>query len=104
MSAADVLAVAAEGGVIGDGRTGANLALGVALAGVALGVLAIHLVEALWLVWPSYPAPGAAFGWLAALAPIAPIGLWLWAYLGCLAARPVTPPPRASFGEVPADG
>ncbi|MEV6667710.1 DUF6223 family protein [Streptomyces nigra] len=39
MSAADVLAVAAEGGVIGDGRTGANLALGVALAGVAVGWL-----------------------------------------------------------------
>ncbi|WP_405639266.1 DUF6223 family protein [Streptomyces sp. NBC_00019] len=40
MSAADALMVAAEGGVIGDGRTGANLALGVGLIGVAIGWLA----------------------------------------------------------------
>ncbi len=40
MSAADALMVAAEGGVIGDGRTGANLALGVGLIGVAIGGLA----------------------------------------------------------------
>lgn len=41
MSARDVLTVAAEGGVIGDGRTGANLALGVGLVGVAIGRLAL---------------------------------------------------------------
>lgn len=41
MSAADVLTVAAEGGVIGDGRTGANLALGVGLIGVAIGGLSL---------------------------------------------------------------
>ncbi|MGW5638424.1 DUF6223 family protein [Streptomyces sp. NPDC003832] len=40
MNAADVLTVAAEGGIIGDGRTGANLALGVGLLGVALAVAA----------------------------------------------------------------
>ncbi len=40
MSATQVLMAAAEGGVIGDGRTGANLALGVGLLGVALGWLA----------------------------------------------------------------
>lgn len=74
------------------------------LAWVALGVLALHGLEALWLVWPSYPAPGWEAGWLGALAPVAPIGLWLWAYLGRFAARPVTPPPHASFGEVPAHG
>ncbi|GGT00106.1 DUF6223 family protein [Streptomyces chromofuscus] len=41
MSASDVLMAAAEGGVIGDGRTGANLALGVGLIGTALGWLAL---------------------------------------------------------------
>ncbi|MFJ3284915.1 DUF6223 family protein [Streptomyces sp. NPDC086669] len=41
MSATDVLGAAAEGGVIGDGRTGANLALGVALTGVAIGWLSL---------------------------------------------------------------
>ncbi|MFE6132564.1 DUF6223 family protein [Streptomyces sp. NPDC056437] len=41
MSATDVLTVAAEGGVIGDGRTGANLALGMGLIGVAIGWLAL---------------------------------------------------------------
>ncbi|MEU6763850.1 DUF6223 family protein [Streptomyces sp. NPDC046853] len=41
MSATDVLTAAAEGGVIGDGRTGANLALGAGLIGVAIGWLAL---------------------------------------------------------------
>lgn len=44
MSAADALTVAAEGGIIGDGRTGANLALGVALTGVIIGGLALTRV------------------------------------------------------------
>ncbi|MFE9443430.1 DUF6223 family protein [Streptomyces sp. NPDC006602] len=44
MSATDVLTVAAEGGVIGDGRTGANLALGVGLIGVAIGRLSLARV------------------------------------------------------------
>ncbi|RSN94777.1 hypothetical protein DMH26_22405 [Streptomyces sp. WAC 05379] len=41
MRAADALTVAAEGGVIGDGRTGANLALGVGLIGVVIAWLAL---------------------------------------------------------------
>ncbi|MGV9453170.1 DUF6223 family protein [Streptomyces sp. NPDC003635] len=41
MSAAEVFTVAAEGGVIGDGRTGANLALGVGVIGVAIGWLSL---------------------------------------------------------------
>lgn len=41
MSATDIFSVAAEGGAIGDGRTGANLALGVGLIGVAIGWLAL---------------------------------------------------------------
>lgn len=40
MSATAMLMAAAEGGIIGDGRTGANLALGVGLVGVAVGWLA----------------------------------------------------------------
>ncbi|MDX3231350.1 DUF6223 family protein [Streptomyces sp. ME19-01-6] len=38
---ASVLVAAAEGGIIGDGRTGANLALGVGLLGLAVGWLAL---------------------------------------------------------------
>jgi hypothetical protein len=41
MNASDVLLAAAEGGIIGDGRTGANLALGVGAVGVAIGWLAL---------------------------------------------------------------
>ncbi|MFF5522610.1 DUF6223 family protein [Streptomyces coeruleorubidus] len=41
MSAPAALMVAAEGGIIGDGRTGANLALGVGLLGLAIGWLAL---------------------------------------------------------------
>ncbi|MFF1318231.1 DUF6223 family protein [Streptomyces chartreusis] len=44
MHAADALTMAAEGGVIGDGRTGANLALGVGLIGVVIGGLALARV------------------------------------------------------------
>lgn len=44
MSATDVLMVAAEGGAIGDGRTGANLALGVGMIGVTIGWLALARV------------------------------------------------------------
>ncbi|MFD0434932.1 DUF6223 family protein [Streptomyces chartreusis] len=44
MPATDALTVAAEGGVIGDGRTGANLALGVGLIGVIIGWLALARV------------------------------------------------------------
>lgn len=41
MSAAAALMVAAEGGIIGDGRTGANLALGVGLLSLVIGWLAL---------------------------------------------------------------
>ncbi|MFD5855701.1 DUF6223 family protein [Streptomyces chartreusis] len=44
MRATDALTAAAEGGVIGDGRTGANLALGVGLIGVLIGWLALARV------------------------------------------------------------
>ncbi|MFC8760675.1 MULTISPECIES: DUF6223 family protein [Streptomyces] len=41
VSASAALRVAAEGGIIGDGRTGANLALGVGLLAVVVGWLAL---------------------------------------------------------------
>lgn len=41
MSASQAILAAAEGGIIGDGRTGANLALGVGMIGVAIGALAL---------------------------------------------------------------
>ncbi|MER7820045.1 DUF6223 family protein [Streptomyces sp. NPDC096153] len=41
MSASAALMAAAEGGIIGDGRTGANLALGAGLLGLAVGRLAL---------------------------------------------------------------
>ncbi|WP_329115377.1 DUF6223 family protein [Streptomyces sp. NBC_01353] len=44
MSASVALMVAVEGGIIGDGRTGANLALGVGLLGLVIGWLALARV------------------------------------------------------------
>jgi hypothetical protein len=41
MSASAALMAAAEGGIIGDGRTGANLALGAGALGLAIGWLAL---------------------------------------------------------------
>ncbi|MEU2164123.1 DUF6223 family protein [Streptomyces sp. NPDC019208] len=46
MSASAALMAAAEGGIIGDGRTGANLALGAGLLGLAVGRLALTLARA----------------------------------------------------------
>lgn len=40
-SASAVLMAAAEGGIIGDGRTGSNLALGAGLLGLVIGWLAL---------------------------------------------------------------
>ncbi|MDI9834862.1 DUF6223 family protein [Streptomyces sp. KAU_LT] len=44
MSASAVLIAAAEGGIIGDGRTGANLALGAGALGLAIGWLVLSRV------------------------------------------------------------
>ncbi|WP_338903322.1 DUF6223 family protein [Streptomyces nigra] len=44
MSASAVLIAAAEGGIIGDGRTGANLALGAGALGLAIGWLVLGRV------------------------------------------------------------
>ncbi|MBD0424725.1 hypothetical protein H0H10_37110 [Streptomyces sp. TRM S81-3] len=44
MSASAALMAAAEGGIIGDGRTGANLALGVGVLGLAIGWSALARV------------------------------------------------------------
>lgn len=44
MSASLAILAAAEGGIIGDGRTGANLAVGAALIGVGLGGWALARV------------------------------------------------------------
>ncbi|MFI6123774.1 DUF6223 family protein [Streptomyces sp. NPDC051064] len=41
MNASTALLAAAEGGIIGDGRTGANLALGAGALGMAIGWLAL---------------------------------------------------------------
>ncbi|MGW7412011.1 DUF6223 family protein [Streptomyces sp. NPDC054863] len=41
MSASAVMTAAAEGGIIGDGRTGANLALGAGLLALVIGRLAL---------------------------------------------------------------
>ncbi|WP_245225251.1 DUF6223 family protein [Streptomyces smyrnaeus] len=44
MSASAALMAAAEGGVVGDGRTGANLALGAGALGLAIGWLSMARV------------------------------------------------------------
>ncbi|MGW0145880.1 DUF6223 family protein [Streptomyces sp. NPDC003333] len=44
MSASAVLIAAAEGGIIGNGRTGANLALGAGALGLAIGWLVLSRV------------------------------------------------------------
>ncbi|MER7741777.1 DUF6223 family protein [Streptomyces sp. NPDC096538] len=45
MSASAALVAAAEGGIIGDGRTGANLALAVGAFGLVIGWLALTLAN-----------------------------------------------------------
>jgi hypothetical protein len=64
-----------------------------ALAGVAVGVLLVRLVDLFWLVGPEMRGHGHGFGvhWLDLAAVVAVGGAWLWTFTGHLRDRPLLP-------------
>jgi hypothetical protein len=61
------------------------------LAGVAVGILVMRLVDLFWLVGPELHEPGAAFHWLDLAATAGVGGLWLYAFARELTAAPLLP-------------
>ena len=68
------------------------------LAAVAVFILVMRLIDMFWLIGPSprINAHGAApeafiVSWMDFVAPIAVGGIWVWYFLGQLAARPLVP-------------
>jgi hypothetical protein len=64
---------------------------GPVLAGVAGGLLGMRLLDLFWLVAPALHPTGFALHWLDVAVPLGLGGIWLAAYLACLARRPLLP-------------
>jgi len=64
---------------------------GAALFGVALLIGAMHLIELLWFVEPTFHPEGFSFHWTNVLAPIGIGGVWLSFYLWQLKGRSLLP-------------
>jgi hypothetical protein len=58
---------------------------------VAGWLIFMQLVNAYWLVMPSFYERGIHLHWLDAATPLAIGGLWMWAFLGQLKQRPLLP-------------
>jgi hypothetical protein len=61
------------------------------LAGVAIGILAMRLVDLYWLIGPELHAGGTAFHWLDLAATLGIGGIWLHVFARELAASPLLP-------------
>src|SRR2546428_11595531 len=61
------------------------------LSGVAILLLVMRWVDLHWLALPAFTPEGPAFHWLDATTAIALGGLWLGAFAGRLARRPLLP-------------
>jgi hypothetical protein len=77
-------------------RTGSKLAL------VALWLLAMRYVDLYWLVGPAFSPVSAVPHWLDFTAVIGIGGIWLWFFVGRLAANPLLPVRDPSLPEVEA--
>ncbi len=61
------------------------------LSSIAVGVIALRIVEVVWLVEPSFDTHGFQFHWMDWMAPIGLGGIWIAAYVWQLARRPLLP-------------
>ena len=61
------------------------------LCGVAVLIVAMHLVEMFWFVVPAFHTTGFSISWMDVLAPIGIGGLWFAAFLWQLARRSLLP-------------
>jgi hypothetical protein len=68
------------------------------LAKVAVGVLAMRVVEGFWLIAPTFHH-SLAVHWLDIVAPVGIGGIWLWAFAWQLKGRPLLPAHDPYFEE-----
>jgi hypothetical protein len=61
------------------------------LAGVAVFIIFMRLVDLYWQVAPSFSKGHFTLSWMDIAAPIALTGIWLWSFLGNMMGRPVLP-------------
>ena len=76
------------------------------LRGVALGLLAMRLLDLYFIVTPALYPGEFSIHWLFVLAPVGIGGVWLWAFLGQMQGKSLLPlhDPRFAAVAKPADG
>ena len=76
-----------------DGEEGENLPhqRGPLLARVAIGILAMRLVDLIWLVAPSFEHHGFPIHWMDLAIPVGLVGLWVFLFVRQLRSRPLLP-------------
>jgi hypothetical protein len=61
------------------------------LAGIAVFILCMRIVDLYWLVAPDFRPQGFGLSWLDIAAPAGLLGIWLWYFLTQLEKRPLMP-------------
>ena len=61
------------------------------LAKVAIGILAMRLVDLIWLVAPELRAPRLPIHWMDVAIPVGLAGIWVFLFVRQLRSRPLLP-------------
>ncbi|HLK62785.1 MAG TPA: hypothetical protein VKU19_05070 [Bryobacteraceae bacterium] len=69
------------------------------LAGIAVFILCIRLVDLYWVVAPDFRKESFGFSWMDLAAPLGLIGIWLWYFLLQLEKRPLIPSQEPQLQE-----
>jgi hypothetical protein len=74
------------------------------LAGIAVFILCMRLVDLYWLVAPDFRKESFGLSWMDFTAPMGLIGIWLWYFLTQLEKRPLMPLNEPQLEEALAHG
>jgi hypothetical protein len=74
------------------------------LAGIAVFILCMRLVDLYWLVAPDFRKESFGLSWMDFTAPMGLIGIWLWYFLTQLEKRPLMPLHEPQLEEALAHG
>jgi hypothetical protein len=74
------------------------------LAGIAIFILCMRLVDLYWLVAPDFHKESFGLSWMDFTAPMGLIGIWLWYFLTQLEKRPLMPLQEPQLEEALAHG
>ena len=61
------------------------------LAKVASGILAMRLIDLIWLVAPNYTQTGFPIHWMDIAIPVGLVGIWVFLFARQLRSRPLLP-------------